>query len=123
MKKADIIDRFLKHQQTQKLSKDVKKPTKKPSKKLTKKHTKKHTTKDKDSPALESAKEYQCEVLHLINSMNLYTPYFFYSYAVLQHRKGQWVVREPEFTVVLQATTSRDEVLNNLDKLVKDFYK
>jgi hypothetical protein len=67
VKKADIIDRFLKHQQTQKLSKDVKKPTKKPSKKPTKKHTKKHTknhtTKDKDSPALESAKEYHCEVL------------------------------------------------------------
>jgi hypothetical protein len=41
----------------------------------------------------------------------------YFLYAVLQHRKGQWVVREPDFTVVVQATTSRDEVLKALDKL------
>jgi hypothetical protein len=55
MNKADIIDSFLKHQQTKKPCKVVKKPLKKP--------TKKHTKEDKDSPALESAKEYHREVV------------------------------------------------------------
>ena len=104
MEKTDIRDIFHKHQQTVTETQRRRKPTKKP--------TIKHTNKVKDPPALES-----------VLASNQQHEFVYFLYAVRQHRKGQWVFREPDYTVVLQAPTSCDEVLKALDKLATDFYK